>query len=190
MDAAATTHAGATRGATMTDATPTPPPTGRRETRGLDTAVVFDRDFGNTPAEVWAALTEPALLERWIGTWSGDPVAGTVVFRMTAEGEEVPEEPVTIAECAPRERLALQLGVGDGAAEPWRLVLALAGHGAGTTLTFAQLLADPAGIGDIAPGWEYYLDRLAAVLSGADVEVVRFQHYHPAQSEHYVAMFA
>ena len=79
---------------------------------------------------------------------------------------------------------------GDGAAEPWRLELALATHGTGTALTFAQLLADPAGIGDIAPGWEYYLDRLAAVLRGADVEAVRFEHYHPAQSEHYRSMFA
>lgn len=179
----------------MTDATPTPPlpsppPTGRRETRDAAGAVVFDRDFAATPAEVWAALTEPALLERWIGTWSGDPLAGTVVFRMTAEGEDVPEEPVTITECTPRERLVLRLGDGGGAAEPWRLELSLATHDAGTILTFAQLLADPAGIGDVAPGWEYYLDRLAAVLRNADVEVVRFEHYHPGQSEHYRAMFA
>ncbi|MCS5722895.1 SRPBCC domain-containing protein [Herbiconiux sp. CPCC 203407] len=179
----------------MTDATPTLPPTGRRETRGLDTALVFNRDFAATPAEVWAALTEPALLERWIGTLSGDPLAGTVVFRMTAEGEDVPEEPVTITDCAPRERLALQLGVGDGAADPWRLEIDLAAHDAGTgpvgtTLTFAQLLTDPSGVGDIAPGWEYYLDRLAAVLRGADVEAVRFEHYHPGQSEHYRAMFS
>ena len=78
----------------------TPPvaPTGRREHRASGVAVVFDRTFEASAADVWAAVTEPALLERWIGTWSGDPASGVVAFRMTAEGDDVDEETTTIVQ--------------------------------------------------------------------------------------------
>ena len=204
-----------------TDHTPdpgTPPvaPTGRREQRASGVALVFDRAFDASVADVWAAVTEPALLERWIGTWSGEPASGVVAFRMTAEGDDVGEEVTTIVDCVPRERLALEIGVDGAAGGPWRLELTLDARGSGvgggtdagtgtgagigidigsdtevgTVLTFAQLVDDPSGIGDIAPGWEYYLDRLAAVLRGTAVDAIRFDDYHPGQSDHYRAMFA
>ncbi|MFB2584599.1 SRPBCC domain-containing protein [Herbiconiux liukaitaii] len=177
--------------------TPAPNPTGRRESRGEDggggDAIVFDRSFDSTPAEVWAALTEPTLLERWIGTWSGDSASGRVVFRMTSEGDDVPDEAVTILACTPGERLGLEIGVGaDADAAAWKLELTLESSSADgpTTLHFAQLLDDTSGIGDIAPGWEYYLDRLAAVLDGGNPSLILFDDYHPGMSEHYRAMFA
>ena len=36
---------------------------------------------------VWAAVTEPERLARWIGTWTGDPASGQVDFRMLFEGQ-------------------------------------------------------------------------------------------------------
>jgi uncharacterized protein YndB with AHSA1/START domain len=182
---------------------PLPAPTGRREDRASGTAIVLDRRFDATAAEVWAALTEPGQLERWIGTWSGDPASGAVVFRMTAEGDHVDPEPTVILACIPRERLALSIGT-DGSEAPeatdgtadadstgaWRLDLTLTNDGPATELTFAQLLDDPTAVGDIAPGWEYYLDRLTAVLRGTDVSAIRFTDYHPAQSAHYRTLFS
>ena len=43
------------------------------------------REFRAPIEDVWAAVTEPERLARWIGTFSGDPASGQVAFRMTAE---------------------------------------------------------------------------------------------------------
>ncbi|MCS5713288.1 SRPBCC domain-containing protein [Herbiconiux sp. CPCC 205716] len=159
-------------------------PTGRRETRdGLD-ALVLERAFPDAVDVVWAAVTEPASLERWIGTWSGDPATGTVDFAMTSEGADVEAEPATITACEPRSRLAVSLGEG------WRLELSLTEAAPGTVLTFAHLVDDPAAMADIGPGWEYYLDRLGVALAGGEVESVDFADYHPGQSAYYRDLFA
>ena len=47
-------------------------PTGRRETRGGHDLVVYTRTFAAPLDDVWAAVTEPRRLERWVGTWEGD----------------------------------------------------------------------------------------------------------------------
>ena len=67
-------------------------PLGRREHRDGAEHLVFTRTFAAPVDDVWAACTDPRRMERWIGTWTGDPASGEVVFRMTAEGEDVPEE--------------------------------------------------------------------------------------------------
>ena len=51
-------------------------------------------------------------------------------------------------------------------------------HG-GTTLTFAQQIADAETAGEIGPGWDYYLDRLVAAETGGDVAAIDFNDYHP-----------
>jgi len=43
-------------------------PTGRRERRGDRDYVVLARAFRAPVEDVWAAVTEPERLERWIGT--------------------------------------------------------------------------------------------------------------------------
>ena len=85
----------------MTDDQPTRTPTGRRAERDGAQLVVLERTFRAPIDDVWAAVTEPERLERWIGTWDGDPSTGTVGFRMTAEGRKVA--------AAEAERLARQL---------------------------------------------------------------------------------
>lgn len=78
---------------------------GYREHRdGLD-YVVFERTFRAPIWDVWAAVTEPDRLERWVGTWTGDPASGEVVFRMTAEGEDVAPETYRIEVCEPPRHL-------------------------------------------------------------------------------------
>ena len=58
------------------------PPAGRREVRDGTSYVVLRRTFHAPVEDVWAAVTEPERLARWIGTWTGDPASGEVAFRM------------------------------------------------------------------------------------------------------------
>ncbi len=163
-----------------------PVPAGRREDRHGTATVVIERTFHAPATDVWAAVTEPERLVRWIGTWSGDPASGTVQFRMTAEGEDIEAEPVTVHECEPPRRLVLSW---DSSGVVWHVELDLAEAGGVTTLTFAQRVPDTATGRDVGPGWEYYLDRLVAALSGAEVAAVAWPDYE-GMMDHYEALFA
>jgi uncharacterized protein YndB with AHSA1/START domain len=162
-------------------------PTGRLDQRDGTSYVVLERSFRAPIEDVWAAVTERGRLERWIGTYTGDPATGAVMFRMTAEGEEAPEERMAIDSCDPPHHLELTSSVGE---ESWHLVLRLR-HDAGTTvLEFAQSSLDPKEAESVGPGWEYYLDRLVAAETGADVSSVDFDaDYYPAMTPHYRALF-
>jgi uncharacterized protein YndB with AHSA1/START domain len=165
---------------------PTSPtsPLGVREGDDL----TFTRTFRAPRAAVWAACTDPERMQRWIGTWSGDPASGEVVFRMTAEGDDVPEEVYLVEACEPPHRFVVtsrdaQPFSDDGTGElvRWRLALDLQEVDGVTTLRFTQDV--PPGevgvqmVGNVGPGWDYYLDRLATDLDGGDVESVVFEPY-------------
>lgn len=165
----------------------TPRPTGRRERRAADDVLVLTRELPAPIDDVWASVTAPDRLGRWIGTWTGDPAEGFVTFTMTAEGEDVPPARCDVRVCDAPRHLAVQLVDEAGA---WLLALDLAEHDGTTTLTFAQVIDDPDALESTGPGWEYYLDRLAAVVTGEDPAAVDFDHYFPAQSEHHRALGA
>ncbi|MBD8869873.1 SRPBCC domain-containing protein [Nocardioides donggukensis] len=157
-------------------------PTGRIVDVVGSPTLVLTRAFPAPREDVWAALTEPARLERWIGTWSGDPEEGQVRFRMTAE-EGHQEEEMEIRECEPPHVLKLTSHVGDAR---WLLDLELVELDGVTTLTFLQPDIDPVGAESIGPGWEFYLDRLVAALGGGDVDAIDFDRdYYPAMQEYY-----
>ena len=138
---------------------------------------------------MWAAVTESDRLGRWVGTWTGDPTTGSVLFRMNAEGDDIEPETFTIHECVPPRRIAADLA-GRGRAE--RLPLPpRADRGRRHHDAHVQPVRAGPGHGDgVGPGWEYYLDRLVAAETGADVAGVDFGDYYPAQSEYYRALFA
>lgn len=164
-------------------------PTGSRMLRDGTACVVYTRDFRAPIEDVWAAVTEPARLERWIGTWTGDPASGQVDFRMTAEGDEVTAQVYRIDRCEPPRRLAVRSQIaGDDFV--WRLDLDLVEADGVTTLTFAQVMDDPEIAENVGPGWDYYLDRLVAAETGASVASVVWDDYYPAQSDHYRAAFS
>ena len=167
----------------------TPTPTARREIRDGDDCVVYDRTFAAPIEAVWAAVTEPERLERWIGTWAGDPASGAVAFRMTAEGEDVDPQTFTIDECDPPRRLAVT-SPAPGEEGDWHLVLELAEEAGTTTLTFSQSVPNAEWAASVGPGWEYYLDRLVAAESGGDVAALDFDDYYPAQSDHFRTLFS
>jgi uncharacterized protein YndB with AHSA1/START domain len=165
-----------------------PTATGRRVERGGATYVVFHREFRAPIDDVWAAVTEPARLERWIGTWSGDPASGSIEFRMTAEAEDAPAETHRILECDPPRRLVTESS-GPDDTTPWRLELDLAEADGVTVLTFGQR-ADGIPVDSVGPGWDYYLDRLVAVHAGRDVAGVAWDDYYPSLADHYRAEFS
>jgi uncharacterized protein YndB with AHSA1/START domain len=158
-------------------------PTGRIDREGDRHTLVITRTFRAPIEDVWASVTEPERLARWIGTWTGDPESGEVLFQMTAEGQEPPGDEMKIRECVPPRRLALSSRVGE---EFWLLELDLEEADGVTTLTFSQPEIDPAAAENIGPGWEYYLDRLVAAMTGGDVGAIDFDRdYYPAMQEHY-----
>jgi uncharacterized protein YndB with AHSA1/START domain len=159
----------------MTDAT------GRLEITADGARLVLERTFRAPIADVWAAVTEPERMARWIGTWTGDSASGAVTFVMTAEEGAEPED-VEIRECDPPYTLRVTTRQGDG---QWHLELELSEVDGVTTLRFLQPGVDPAQAEDIGPGWEYYLDRLVAAETGRDVAAIDFDDYYPAQAEHY-----
>jgi uncharacterized protein YndB with AHSA1/START domain len=164
-------------------------PTGRRERHADRDHLVLERTFAAPMEDVWAAVTEPARMQRWIGTWTGDPASGQVTFLMTAEGDDVEPETVTIEECDPPRLLRTRSWTsGD---QVWVIELRLSQSHGTTTLTFTQGIDDPATASDVGPGWEYYLDRLVAAETGGDVGAVDFERdYHPAMQEHYRQAFS
>ena len=155
----------------------TPSPSGRLEGR----TVTFTREFRAPAVDVWDAVTDPVRMERWLGTWSGDPASGQVEFCMTAEGEDAPTERVQILECTPPERLEVRWLEGD-----WHIAINIHEVGGITRLDFAQTFATGEPVTVVGPGWEYYLDRLGAHLAGHDVSAIEWSDYEPLMA-HYGA---
>lgn len=135
----------------------------------------FVRTYDDPVEEVWAALTEPDRLARWIGTVTGDPSTGAVELVMDEE-EGATGEAVTLVACEPPRRLVVDVASPDGR---WRLSAVLSAEGGLTTLVFTHRLAEPYDAGSLGPGWQYYLDRLGAVLAGAPVPT-SWDDYYPA----------
>lgn len=136
------------------------------EHEGAGVRLEFRRTYPDPVEEVWAAVTESDRTARWIGTWTGSPGTGsTVQFTMTGEDGAGPE-PVQIVECEPPHRLVVDWSVPG---QPrWRVEVTLGpndtAEGTGTSLLFVHRLATADEVTDVAAGWHYYLDRLAAAL--------------------------
>ena len=74
--------------------------------------------------------------------------------------------------------------------EVWLLELDLTHADGTTTLTFCQPGVTREQVGGVGPGWDYYLDRLVDVETGADPSQRDFERdYYPATSDHYVTQF-
>lgn len=164
-------------------------PTGRRAERNGTVFVEFERTFAAPIDDMWAAVTESERLERWIGLWTGDPASGEITFRMTAEGPDVPEETIYIDQCEKPTLLTMRSARPDDPALLWKWRFELHEEAGVTTLTFAQEAVDVDLVETVGPGWDYYLDRMAAAVTGGDVAAIDFDDYYPAFAAHYRAEF-
>jgi uncharacterized protein YndB with AHSA1/START domain len=140
----------------------------------------FVRSYDASIEEVWSAVTEPERMARWFGGWSGDPATGQVQFEMPMkDGSQT--EAATIDVCEPPTALAVTIATPDG---PWPLNLTLTAEGDRTVLRFTHRLNEPYDASGVGPGWQYYLDRLGAVLAGEPVPD-DFDAYYPRLADSY-----
>lgn len=157
--------------------------TGRVEQTDRGADLVLVRSLALPPEETWAYLTESELTEQWFGPWEGDGRAGgTVRVRMRFEDHE-PAIGIRILACTPFERLVLRAEDEVGG---WHLELLVERDGDDSLLTFVHHLDDLDEIGEIGPGWEYYLDLLVGAIEGT--ERPGFDDYYPAQREAYLEL--
>jgi uncharacterized protein YndB with AHSA1/START domain len=159
-------------------------PTGRLERDGDRLTLFVTRTFPAPIEDVWAAVTDPERMARWLGTWHGDPTTGQVKFRMGFEGEGAGEEDMAIRECDPPRVLKVTSNVGPYV---WYLDVELSEADGLTTLAFSQPDVDHEDSLSVGPGWEYYLDRLVAVETGGELPgTPDFESdYYPAMADYY-----
>lgn len=125
----------------------------------------FRRSWPDSVDDVWAALTEPDRLARWIGSYEGERAVGaTGTFTMTHE-EEPAAQPMTIVACEPPRRLAVEWVQPD--TDAWRVDLDLSTEGGRTVLRFVQVFEADADVTDFALGWHWYLEKFGAEVAGA-----------------------
>lgn len=155
-------------------------PNGRLEptTAGYDLKIT--RTLPLASFHAWQYITEPQFTERWIGRWEGTGAVGQTVRLMLRFEEEQPGADLEILECEPPRRLRVKT-TEDNAA--WDLAIDLADADGHSDLLFTMYDVDPDAIGEIGPGWEYYLDQLDAAISGDTLP--NFDDYYPAQRSYY-----
>lgn len=160
-----------------------PEVSGRVIPTGQGVDLVLARALALPVEEAWAYLTDTALTAEWFGAWEGDarPGGAVRIRLMFEEGE--PAVRARILACKAPRHLALHTVDEYGS---WKLELLLEEDGDDSLLTFTHHLdADAdADVGDIGPGWEYYLDLLVAATEGT--EEPHFDEYYPALREKYL----
>jgi uncharacterized protein YndB with AHSA1/START domain len=162
-----------------------PTPTGRivRTPEGRDLVIV--RTFRAPIEDVWASITEPERTARWFGPWRGEAGPGRTITYSMAFEEGDTEAQMTIEACEPPRHLALRATNDYGS---WHLEAHLSEAAGVTELRFTQHLDPKTSIGDVGPGWEYYLDNLVASRDGAPLP--QFSDYYPSQKPYYEAQEA
>jgi uncharacterized protein YndB with AHSA1/START domain len=158
-----------------------PTPAGRlvRTPQGRDLVIV--RTFRAPIEDVWASITEPERTARWWGPWTGEPGPGRTIRYTMAFEAEGPASEMLIEACEPPRHLAVRAinDYGD-----WRLEAHLSESGGVTEMRFTQHLDAETNVGDVGPGWEYYLDNLVASRTGDPMP--DFNDYYPSQKQYYL----
>ncbi len=160
----------------------TPAPTGQlvQTTQGHD--LVLTRTLPASIREVWQSITEPERTARWIGRWEGHGSVGETAKLQLGFEEDAPWADFRITECNAPSRLRV-LTYDAEAGGAWDLSLELSGADEQTELLFTMHGIDPSIVGEIGPGWEYYLDLLTSSITGAPQR--SFDDYYPAQLKYY-----
>ena len=149
---------------------------------GLDLVIV--RKFNAPIEDVWASITESERTARWWGPWTGQPGAGrTIRYKMTFEGEG-PDQEMLIEACEAPVHLAVR-GLG---AYGWRLEAHLSESNGVTEMRFTHHLDGKTNVGDVGPGWEFYLDNLVQSRIGGAMP--DFNDYYPSQKQFYLDLAA
>ncbi|MGN9839797.1 SRPBCC family protein [Nonomuraea sp. H19] len=157
-----------------------PRPTGRLFGTSTGSDLVLVRTFRAPIEDVWASVTESHRTARWYGPWEGEAGPGRTIKVQMLYEEEQPWYELHIDACEPPRRLAVSALDEFGA---WRLELLLSETDGTTELRFVQHLDSVDGLGEVGPGWDYYLDMLAAAFDGSPQP--DFADYYPAMQHYY-----
>lgn len=156
------------------DGTWTPTPTGGD--------LVVRRAFRAPIEDVWASVTESERTARWFGPWKGDGRPGGTIQIQLVQEEGAPWSEARIEVCDAPRRLSVTT---SDAAGSWHLELLLTSTGGGTELRLVHHLTTADGIGEVGPGWEFYLDALVASRSPHDTPMPDFTDYYPSMQAYY-----
>lgn len=131
--------------------------------------LVLDRQYPDPIEDVWSAFTTSERLGRWFGTFTGEGGAGgsvslTITGEVDAGGAVAEPVTVNVRECEPPRRLVVDIP--ENSDRSWLVAVTLAPSATGTTVRFEQRLPEGLGLADVEAGWNWYLDRLGAVLAG------------------------
>lgn len=157
---------------------PTPNGHLHRTPNGLD--LTLRRHLNAPIASVWRSVTDPEATAGWYGTWEGEGGVGKVVRVQLAFEKDRPWYEARIDACEPHRHLALTWQDSG-----WVLSITLHDVDGGTDLVFVHHKLDPTMAPDVGPGWEYYLDNLAAYRDGRPLPI--FADYYPQQEAYYQA---
>ena len=159
-----------------------PIPTGRIVPAVHGYHLVLPRSLPVDLHEAWKSITESQYTARWIGQWEGHGAVGETARLQLGFEEGQPWTSFRITACeSPRWLRVATLDAQEHTA--WDLSLELSGTTAPTELLFKMYRIDPSSVGEIGPGWEYYLDQLVLSLTGAPLP--DFTDYYPAQREYF-----
>ena len=155
-----------------------PQPTGRIDGNDL----ILARTFRAPIEDVWTSITDSGSTARWFARWEGEAGEGKIIrWQMTFEKGDSWTD-VLIDRCDRPNLLAVTSKTGFGS---WSLEVRLKQTGDTTVMTFVHRSVDKKMIGEVGPGWEYYLDNLVASRDNAKLPT--WDDYYPAQKDYYLA---
>ncbi|WP_456825206.1 SRPBCC family protein [Cellulomonas sp. P5_E12] len=150
---------------------------------GTDVSVRFERRYRTTPEDLWASITEPARLSRWLGPVYGDlRVGGRYELRM---GEDVAGSPQNavgdVLECdAPRR---LVVGWSFPGEDESRVSVTIRPDGDGSVLVLEHLGLSESAARGYGAGWHASLGQLDDHTAGRPVRP--WQEIFEAALPHY-----
>jgi uncharacterized protein YndB with AHSA1/START domain len=156
-----------------------PKPTG--SLRGDD--LVLTRTFRAPIDDVWTSVTSSESTARWFGPWErapGDDEKKIRVQMLFEEGK--PWMDATIERC----EAPVHVVVSTSGEYGWQLALRLSETEGTTTLELIHHRVNRKMMGEVGPGWEYYLDMLVAARDGQPLP--KFDTYYPAQKDYFTAL--
>jgi uncharacterized protein YndB with AHSA1/START domain len=144
----------------------------------------FDRTVAAAPMQLWAALTEPAELAKWLAEAEFDAsVRGSVHFVWPGSGEMRG----TVQECDVPSLLEYTWDESDGASLV-RWEVASSGDGQ-STLRLVHSGASKDGAAGFGAGWQSHLEALDVVMSGgSSSKTQRDERYEALQAEYLKAV--
>ena len=118
---------------------------------------------------------------RWFGPWEPTGEDKRIRIQMAFE-QGTPWLDGTIERSEPPRHLAVRT---KGTYGEKLLSITLSESAGTTTLEFVHHRVNRMAIGELGPGWEFYLDMLAASREGRPLPA--FEAYYPAQKAHFAS---